>query len=99
MGDIRFAVKTYTDGGWSVVPIPQGKKAAVEGSWSKKTYGVSDFQADDNLAGKCGEPSEWRVDVDCDSAEAVIDAKHLLPQTGLIHGWPGQSRLSLLVQM
>lgn len=87
--DIRFVAKTYIDAGWSVVPLVKGEKRAGS-SWQKKTYTVNDFGPDDGIAGKCGEPSGWRVDVDLDCDEAVIAAKDLLPNSGLIHGRPGK---------
>lgn len=87
--DIRFIAKTYIDAGWGVVPLVKGEKRAST-KWSSKTYTPSDFQADDGIAGKCGEPSGWRVDVDLDSPEAIAAAKRLLPHTGLVHGRPGK---------
>lgn len=89
MSDIRFVAKTYLDAGWAVVPLVQGEKRAAS-NWQKKTYAPQDFGATDGIAGKCGEPSGWRVDVDCDAAEAIEAAKLLLPNTGLIHGRPGK---------
>jgi hypothetical protein len=89
MSDIRFAAKAYLDEGWAIVPIVPGEKKAA-GQWQKKTYAVAHFERDDNLAGKCGEPSGWRVDVDCDVIEACAAARALLPKTELIHGRPGK---------
>lgn len=89
MSDIRFIAKSYIDAGWAVVPLVKGEKRA-SGSWQKTTYAPSDFNESDGIAGKCGEPSAWRVDVDLDSVEAIAAAKMLLPNTGLIHGRPGK---------
>lgn len=89
MGDTRFIAKTYIDAGWSVVPLVPGAKRAAS-AWQKKTYAPSDFGQSDGIAGKCGEPSGHRVDVDCDAPEAVLAAALLLPPTGLIHGRPGK---------
>jgi hypothetical protein len=86
MSDIA---KQYIDAGWQVVPVNAGAKRAST-SWQRKVYKPSDFKPDDNIAAKCGEPSGWRVDVDCDALEAVAAAKLLLPNTGLIHGRPGK---------
>lgn len=90
MPDTRDVAQRYIDQGWSVVPIVRGEKRAAT-NWSKKTYAADDFKPDDNIAGKCGEPSGWRVDIDLDASEAVQVAKLLLPITGLIHGRPGKS--------
>ena len=89
MSDVRFTVKQYIDEGWAVVPLVPGQKRAAN-DWRKKAYGPADFGEKDNLAVKCGEPSGWRIDVDCDAPEAVRAAKLLLPVTGLIHGRPGK---------
>lgn len=89
MADIRFVAKQYIDAGWSVVPLVKGEKRASS-KWQATTYSPSDFKADDGIAGKCGEPSGWRVDVDLDAKEAVEAAKELLPDTGLIHGRAGK---------
>ncbi len=80
MTDIRFIVKQYIDAGWSVVPLlPNEKKA--NSSWQRKGYDVFDFNPDSNVAGKCGAPSQDRVDIDCDALEAVAAAALLLPVT------------------
>lgn len=89
MSDTKQVAKDYIYDGWSVVPVVKGEKKATT-SWQRKKYGPQDFRADDNIAGKCGEPSGWRVDVDCDAIEAVQAAKMLLPVTGLIHGRKGK---------
>lgn len=85
--DIQILAKAYIDAGWSVVPLVKGEKRAAT-KWQSKTYKPEDFKPDDGIAGKCGKPSEWRVDVDLDSVEAIAAAKMLLPATGLVHGRP-----------
>lgn len=87
--DIKEIAQRYIDQGWSVVPTINGEKRS-NSRWQKKTYSPSDFKNDHGIAGTCGEPSGWRVDVDLDAAEAVDVAKHLLPTTGLVHGPPGK---------
>lgn len=87
--DIRFIAKQYIDAGWAVVPLVKGAKRANT-SWQKKTYSPNDFNASDGIAGKCGEASGWRVDVDCDCPEAIVCARMLLPATGLTHGRPSK---------
>lgn len=84
-----FIAKQYIDAGWAVVPLVKGEKRAAS-AWQKKKYTPTDFQESDGIAGKCGEPSGWRVDVDCDCPEAVAAARLLLPTTGLIHGRPSK---------
>lgn len=89
MADIRFTAKQYIDAGWQVVPLVKGEKRASS-KWQKTIYTPAEFKAEDGIAGKCGEPSGWRVDVDLDHPFAVAAAKELLPNTGLIHGRPGK---------
>lgn len=89
MPDIHDIAKQYIDAGWAVVPLEKGEKRAAT-SWRTRVYTPDHFKSDDGIAGKCGEPSGWRVDVDLDSSEAVQAAKALLPATGLIHGRPGK---------
>lgn len=89
MADIQSVAQAYLDEGYAVVPLVKGEKRAST-SWQKRTYKAYDFNAGDGIAIKCGEPSRWLVDVDCDAIEAVEAAKLLLPQTGLIHGRPGK---------
>jgi uncharacterized protein DUF5906/bifunctional DNA primase/polymerase-like protein len=83
--DIRFIAKSFIDKGYAVVPLVKGEKRASS-SWRDKTYSPSDFGPSDGIALKCGEPSDWLVDVDLDCAEAIAAAKELLPNTGLVHG-------------
>lgn len=87
--DIQLIAKQYIDAGWAVVPVVKGKKRAAT-RWNRKTYKPSDFDPTDNIAGKCGKPSGWRVDVDCDCPETIEAARLLLPNTGLVHGRPGK---------
>lgn len=89
MADIRFTAKQYIDAGWSVVPLVKGEKRASS-SWQNKTYTVNDFKDGDGIAGKCGEPSGWRVDVDLDCPEAIDCAPAILMTTGLVHGRPSK---------
>ena len=79
----------YIDKGCAVVPVPRGEKAA-ETSWNKREYTAAECDPADNIAIKCGKPSGWLADVDLDCAEAVEAAKHLLPNTGMVHGRPGR---------
>lgn len=87
--DIRLIAAEYIQRGWQVVPVSPGEKRTSH-KWQKHTYTPADFKPDDNIAGKCGEPSGWLVDVDCDCPEAVLAAAMLLPNTGLVQGRPGK---------
>jgi hypothetical protein len=86
---IRDIARQYIADGWQVVPLVPGQKKA-ERSWNNEVYEPDDFADDYGIAGKCGEPSGHRVDIDLDHERAVAIAPLLLPQTGLIHGRPGK---------
>jgi len=87
--DIKFIAKAYIDAGWAVLPLVPGEKKAST-KWQSRTYAPADFPPDAGIAGKCGEPSGSRVDVDLDHPIAVKIAHYFLPDTGLIHGRPGK---------
>ena len=89
MADTRLAADTLIAEGWAVLPVPHGRKQAAV-SWLDKTFSRDDFGPDDNIAGKCGEPSGWKIDIDLDHALAVKIAPSFLPPTKLIHGRPGK---------
>jgi hypothetical protein len=74
---------------WAVVPIAAGAKHPEHTDWPTRIYTADDFLPTQNVGVKCGEPSDWRVDVDADDSIAVKIAPHLLPKTGLVHGRPG----------
>jgi hypothetical protein len=86
---MRNAAEALILDGWGVVAVNPGEKRAST-SWQKRTYAPDDFKTNDNLAVKCGEPSGWRVDVDCDAQEAIAAARDLLPRTELVHGRPSK---------
>lgn len=87
--DVRQIAQEYIDLGWAVVPLVNGEKRANT-RWQSKIYTPDDFPSDAGIAGKCGEPSGGRVDVDLDHPLAVEIAPMFLPDTGLIHGRPGK---------
>jgi hypothetical protein len=89
MTDIRTIAQAYIDQGWSVVPLAPGEKRAND-SWNKKTYAADKFKPNAGIAGKCGDPSGWRVDVDLDHPLAIEIAPLLLPRTASVHGRPGK---------
>jgi hypothetical protein len=89
MTPIREVAEAYIKEGWAVVPLVPGEKKANT-KWQSKIYMPDDFPADAGIAGKCGEPSGDRVDVDLDHPYAVLVAPFFLPDTQLIHGRPGK---------
>jgi Bifunctional DNA primase/polymerase, N-terminal len=89
MSAINVIAQAYIDAGWSVVPLVSGEQRANT-KWQSKTYTADSFKADNGIAGKCGEPSGWRVDVDLDHPLAVEIAPMFLPDTKLIHGRTGK---------
>ena len=86
MSDTRFLVQRYISEGWSVLPIPNGRKAPEVKDWVNRTFTVEDFLADDNIGIRLGEPSGHLVDVDLDCAEAVIAANDIMLPTARKHG-------------
>lgn len=88
MSDTRFLVQRYISEGWSVLPIPSGKKAPEVKDWVTRTFTVEDFQGDDNIGIRLGEPSGHLVDVDLDCPEAVKAAPEIMLATARRHGRP-----------
>lgn len=89
MSDTRFVVQRYISEGWSVLPIPSGRKAPEVKDWVNRTFDTGDFQADDNIGIRLGEPSKDLVDVDLDCAEAVAAAPYIMLETARKHGRAG----------
>ena len=96
---MRAAAAGYMQLGWSVVPLPFGKKESREKEWHKIRI-VTDadlkkhFPGTEprNIAVILGEPSEDLTDVDLDCHEAISLADHFLPETDAIFGRPGKDR-------
>lgn len=86
MSDTRFLVRRYISEGWSVLPIPSGRKAPEVKDWVTRTFAEEDFQADDNIGIRLGEPSGNLVDVDLDCPEAVLAARTIMIPTPRMHG-------------
>ena len=86
---LKHIAQQYIDAGWQVVPLLKGEKRAST-KWRTDTYTSAHFHDGDNIALKCGEPSNWLVDVDLECAEAIAAAKELLPRTPLVHGRPSK---------
>jgi hypothetical protein len=79
-------VQRYISEGWAVVPIPSGRKAPEVKDWAKRSFEVVDFQSDDNIGIRLGEPSGGLVDVDLDCEEAVAAAAVIMLATPRRHG-------------
>lgn len=88
MSDTRFLVQRYISEGWSVLPVPSGRKAPEVKDWVNRVFDIGDFQADDNIGIRLGEPSGHLVDVDLDCAEAVAAAPEIMIPTARCHGRP-----------
>jgi len=86
MSDTRFLVQRYMSEGWSVLPIPYGRKAPEVKDWVNRTFSVEDFLENDNIGIRLGEPSGHLVDVDLDCPEAVIAANDIMLPTARRHG-------------
>lgn len=89
MSDVRFLVRRYISEGWSVLPIPNGRKAPEVKDWVNRTFEEADFTADSNIGIRLGEPSGHLVDVDLDCAEAVAAAPIIMLATPRMHGRAG----------
>ena len=96
---MRAAVAGYMERGWSVVPLPFGKKESREKEWHKIRIATDGdlrkhFPGTEprNIAVILGEPSGGLTDVDLDCHEAIPLADQLLPETDAIFGRPGKDR-------
>jgi len=88
---LKCATK-YKARGWSVIPVPIGKKEPSLPGWQKLQ--IKENELRDHFSGKInigvllGESSSWLVDIDLDCPEARKLASYFLPPTGLIFGRP-----------
>lgn len=92
--DTASAALEYARRGWQPIPVPRGSKAPRRPGWqtlrlSAQEIGVA-FRDGQNVGVLNGEPSSWRVDVDCDWTEAAVLAPAFLPTTLSIFGRPGK---------
>jgi Bifunctional DNA primase/polymerase, N-terminal/Protein of unknown function (DUF3987) len=80
--------------GWSVLPIPAGRKAPKLRLWPSMRLKEEELQGafndTDNIGVLLGEASQGLVDIDLDSPEALKAAKYFLPETGRVHGRAGK---------
>lgn len=76
--------------GWHCIPLQTKKKKPIGSKWQKRLIKAEEinqiFTPDHNIGLLLGEPSDWIVDIDCDTPEAVVAAGYLLPETGLTFG-------------
>jgi hypothetical protein len=83
--------RQYIERGWSVIPIPHGRKTPLFKEWQKlriteaKAHDYFDGQPH-NIGVLLGEPSGNLIDIDLDCPEAVSLAPHFLPETLAIFG-------------
>ena len=84
------AARLYQSLGWSVVPVPAGKKAPAIDGWQKIRLAEVDlekyFSDGTNIGVILGSASAALIDVDLDCDEAVSAASSFLPETGLVSG-------------
>jgi hypothetical protein len=84
MSSAEAALK-YIQQGFAVIPIPAGSKNPNRKGWQNEHWGVEDvprlWSNGQNVGVLCGEPSGWRVDVDCDCPETVRLAPKFLEPT------------------
>jgi Protein of unknown function (DUF3987)/Bifunctional DNA primase/polymerase, N-terminal len=90
------AAREYVRRGWSVVPIPRGKKAPILEGWPQLRLKEEElsryFSETTNIGLLLGEPSGGLVDVDLDAPEAIAVADFFLPKTWRVHGRPTKRR-------
>jgi len=86
---ILDAIRRYRSEGWSLIPIPQGKKAPAASDWVNKQFEESDFSDQSNIGVNLGKVSGDLVDVDLDVPEAVLAAPMFLQETQRKHGREG----------
>jgi hypothetical protein len=82
--------RAYISRGWTVVPIPAGRKGPAEEGWQHLRIsldGVAQhFSAGCNIGGILGQAAGELVDVDLDCPEALALADQYLPPTQAIFG-------------
>jgi hypothetical protein len=84
------AAREYTRRGWSVVPIPRGKKAPELKNWQNLRLTEGELpgriRENTNVGLLLGEPSGGLTDVDLDAPEAIAVSDFFLPKTSRVHG-------------
>jgi putative DNA primase/helicase len=86
--------------GWHCIPLQPGEKKPIEAKWQERLIKAEEinqvFTPDRNIGLLLGEPSDWIVDIDCDTPEAVITASYLMPGTDLSFGRKSIGKAHLL---
>jgi P4 family phage/plasmid primase-like protien len=88
------AANAYSQRGFYVVPIPNGKNHPVLKGWQKMRLRAEEVKKAFSNAGGIGlllKPSNV-TDIDIDCQEGVAAADVLLPPTGMVHGRRGNPR-------
>lgn len=94
--DIFAAARSYLRQGWSVVPLPRGKKAPKIAGWPDLRLAENElanhFGDGGNVGVLLGEPSGGLVDIDLDAPEVLGLATAFLPATGAVFGRASKPR-------
>jgi putative DNA primase/helicase len=97
---IAEAARQMLKRGWHCTPLKPRDKKPIEDNWNKHLIGEDEidsvFTPDHNIGLLLGEPSDWIVDIDCDTPEAVITTSYLMPDTELSFGRESTGRAHLL---
>jgi hypothetical protein len=85
----REAAETYVNHGYRPVPIPSGEKGPTVRKWQELRPSVQDIPklfgaGPQNIGLILGDAG--LADVDCDTPEATVAARILLPATGMVFG-------------
>ena len=86
MSSIQDEASILDRHGYSVVPLMAGEKKPRHTNWTNRSFSRSDFQPNDNIGIKLGEPSGGLVDVDLDDPVALQLADEYLPPTEAVTG-------------
>src|SRR5215471_21191990 len=82
----------YATLGWSMKPVPAGKKRSVIKGWPDIEFAPADFADGMNIAIRLGKCSRDLADCDLDCEEAIALAPLYLPKTSAIFGRPSKPR-------
>ena len=101
--DLLSAVKVLHSRGWALIPVPHRQKRPVITNWQHLRLTGDElsaaFRALSNVGVLLGEPSGWLIDIDLDSAEALLLADHFLPPTSACFGRTGTPEAHRLYRM
>ncbi len=90
--DNRERVKAYRERGFAVCKIQPGQKNPTYRNWTRFSLEAEDFTESDSVGIMAGRLSGDLVCIDIDDAEALAQADHYLPATGMEEGRPGKPR-------